>query len=245
MGLCKCRVVTNLFCFDHNTNVCENCLEPDHERCIVRTYVQWLEDSEYESVCKLCAGSLQEGEVLRLICYDVFHWSCLDKHCQALPKNTTMAGYQCPVCDTCIIPAPELESPLAHSVLKRLNTANWAKTAIAHAQTYAPKTHTHQTLPTAARGQTLNETDQAVHGAVQAGLMRTYPEVQNSWDNVSAVQMSQAVEQSPRKKSVSVSSSWTRLRRRLGLRPIAFMGRDISRLAVLLLLVALLLLVFR
>ena len=30
MGLCKCRVVTNLFCFDHRTNVCEKCLVEEH-----------------------------------------------------------------------------------------------------------------------------------------------------------------------------------------------------------------------
>ncbi len=34
MGLCKCqkRKVTNLFCFEHDVNVCEDCLVADHER---------------------------------------------------------------------------------------------------------------------------------------------------------------------------------------------------------------------
>jgi hypothetical protein len=34
MGLCKCqkRKVTNLFCFEHDVNVCEYCLVADHER---------------------------------------------------------------------------------------------------------------------------------------------------------------------------------------------------------------------
>ena len=33
MGLCKCqkRKVTNLFCFEHDVNVCEYCLVADHE----------------------------------------------------------------------------------------------------------------------------------------------------------------------------------------------------------------------
>eukprot|EP00051_Salpingoeca_urceolata_P011445 m.141650 g.141650 ORF g.141650 m.141650 type:complete len:64 (+) comp17124_c0_seq2:192-383(+) len=30
MGLCKCRVVTTLFCFQHRVNVCENCLVSEH-----------------------------------------------------------------------------------------------------------------------------------------------------------------------------------------------------------------------
>jgi hypothetical protein len=34
MGLCKCakKKVTNIFCFEHNVNVCEHCLVSDHER---------------------------------------------------------------------------------------------------------------------------------------------------------------------------------------------------------------------
>lgn len=34
MGLCKCpkRKVTNLFCFEHRVNVCENCLVANHAK---------------------------------------------------------------------------------------------------------------------------------------------------------------------------------------------------------------------
>ena len=34
MGLCKCpkKKVTNLFCFEHRVNVCENCLVANHQR---------------------------------------------------------------------------------------------------------------------------------------------------------------------------------------------------------------------
>ena len=37
MGLCKCRVVTTLFCFQHRINVCEQCLVRDHPtvRCVI------------------------------------------------------------------------------------------------------------------------------------------------------------------------------------------------------------------
>lgn len=31
MGLCKCRNVTSLFCFQHRKNVCESCILTDHK----------------------------------------------------------------------------------------------------------------------------------------------------------------------------------------------------------------------
>ena len=106
MGLCKCRVVTNLFCFEHKTNVCEKCIIASHRRvrglavcarlpshahartrpaliarltlfsacsrdsrqCVVKSYLQWLQDSDYDATCTLCRKSLQTGEVIRLSC---------------------------------------------------------------------------------------------------------------------------------------------------------------------------------
>ena len=40
MGLCKCqkRKVTNLFCFEHDVNVCEYCLVADHERVYIYAF---------------------------------------------------------------------------------------------------------------------------------------------------------------------------------------------------------------
>jgi hypothetical protein len=90
MGLCKCpkRKVTNLFCFEHDVNVCEYCLVANHERvnfflllkslifinlfklkCIVQSYVQWLQDSDYNPICILCKRLLSEEPTVRLICY--------------------------------------------------------------------------------------------------------------------------------------------------------------------------------
>ncbi|XP_068027212.1 zinc finger protein-like 1, partial [Melanerpes formicivorus] len=80
MGLCKCpkRKVTNLFCFEHRVNVCESCLVTNHQKCIVQSYLQWLQDSDYSSDCPLCATPLAEREeTVRLVCYDVLHWACL------------------------------------------------------------------------------------------------------------------------------------------------------------------------
>lgn len=38
-------------------------------KCIVKSYLHWLQDSDYNPVCTLCNGSLAEGEVVRLICF--------------------------------------------------------------------------------------------------------------------------------------------------------------------------------
>ena len=38
-------------------------------QCIVKSYLHWLQDSDYNPVCTLCNGSLAEGDVVRLICF--------------------------------------------------------------------------------------------------------------------------------------------------------------------------------
>ncbi|CAF0717654.1 unnamed protein product [Brachionus calyciflorus] len=132
MGLCKCqkRKVTNLFCFEHDVNVCEYCLVSDHERCIVQSYVQWLQDSEYNPICILCKKLLSEEPTVRLICYDVFHWACLDKYASELPENTAPAGYQCPKCKECIFPPGNLVSPVVDVLKQKLETTNWARVGL-------------------------------------------------------------------------------------------------------------------
>lgn len=129
MGLCKCpkRKVTNLFCFEHDVNVCEYCLVANHERCIVQSYVQWLQDSDYNPICILCKRLLSEEPTVRLICYDVFHWSCLNKYASSLPSTTAPAGYQCPKCKECIFPPSNLVSPVVDSLKSKLKQVSWAK----------------------------------------------------------------------------------------------------------------------
>ncbi|RNA31951.1 zinc finger -like 1 [Brachionus plicatilis] len=132
MGLCKCqkRKVTNLYCFEHNVNVCEYCIVSDHERCNVQSYVQWLQDSDYNPVCILCKKLLSEEPTVRLICYDVFHWNCLDKYASQLPANTAPAGYQCPKCKECIFPPSNLVSPVVDGLMQKLETASWARVGL-------------------------------------------------------------------------------------------------------------------
>ncbi|KAK7104767.1 zinc finger protein-like 1 [Littorina saxatilis] len=135
MGLCKCpkRKVTNLFCFEHRVNVCEHCLVANHEKCIVKSYLQWLQDSDYNPICSLCNRSLSDedcGECIRLTCYDVFHWLCLNQHCQQLPSNTAPAGYTCPTCNTCVFPPANLATPVAEAMRRLLQQVNWARAGL-------------------------------------------------------------------------------------------------------------------
>ena len=44
-------------------------LSSNTPQCVVRSYLQWLQDSDYDPVCPLCSQSLEEGEVVRLGCH--------------------------------------------------------------------------------------------------------------------------------------------------------------------------------
>ncbi|XP_029202005.2 zinc finger protein-like 1 homolog isoform X3 [Acropora millepora] len=132
MGLCKCpkKKVTTQFCFEHRVNVCEHCLVSNHPKCIVKSYLNWLQDSDYNPVCTLCNGSLAEGDVVRLICFDVFHWGCLNSYAASLPTNTAPAGYTCPNCKSAIFPPENQISPVADQLRKVLATATWARVGL-------------------------------------------------------------------------------------------------------------------
>lgn len=135
MGLCKCpkRKVTNLFCFEHRVNVCEHCLVANHAKCIVKSYLQWLQDSDYNPVCTLCSRPLADeecGECVRLTCYDVFHWLCLNGHAAQLPANTAPAGYTCPTCHSGIFPQSNMATPVADTLRTLLQQVNWARAGL-------------------------------------------------------------------------------------------------------------------
>ncbi|XP_033122140.1 zinc finger protein-like 1 [Anneissia japonica] len=132
MGLCKCpkRKVTNLFCFEHRVNVCEHCLVANHPRCIVKSYLHWLQDSDYDTNCTLCGQTLASEEVVRLTCHDVFHWSCLDDFAKELPSNTAPAGYTCPVCNECVFPKSNMVSPVIEALKEYLTQADWARAGL-------------------------------------------------------------------------------------------------------------------
>ena len=144
MGLCKCpqRKVSTLFCFKHHVNVCESCLVQEHPQCIVRSYVSWLQDNDYNPNCSMCQQSLNEtaDETIRLVCYDLFHWSCLDQYFRSFPSHTAPDGYTCPTCHTCIFPPKNLVSPVADHVREKLASVNWA-TSLSSLATNDSSTH--------------------------------------------------------------------------------------------------------
>ncbi|XP_050353821.1 zinc finger protein-like 1 homolog [Nymphalis io] len=132
MGLCKCpkRRVTNQFCFEHRVNVCEYCMVTNHPKCIIQSYLQWLQDSDYNPICEICTKSLSEGECIRLTCYHVFHWECAESRYRALPRTTAPAGYLCPSCATPVFPPPNLVSPVADVLRESLAGVNWARAGL-------------------------------------------------------------------------------------------------------------------
>ncbi|PAV69140.1 hypothetical protein WR25_05791 [Diploscapter pachys] len=131
MGLCKCpnKKVTNLFCFEHRVNVCEQCLVESHPSCVVQSYLQWLTDSDYESTCGLCHHPLNESETIRLQCLHLLHWNCLNEWASNHPANTAPAGYRCPCCREKIFPASNQTSPLIEQLRAKLSQANWSRVA--------------------------------------------------------------------------------------------------------------------
>lgn len=128
MGLCKCprKKVTNQFCYEHRVNVCEHCMVAQHPTCIVQSYLQWLQDSDYDPICQICRKELSNGTCTRLLCYHVFHWACLDEYCKRMPKTTAPAGYGCPTCGSAVVPAGNIESPVADALNVLLKAASWA-----------------------------------------------------------------------------------------------------------------------
>ncbi|KAF2892936.1 hypothetical protein ILUMI_13230 [Ignelater luminosus] len=132
MGLCKCpkRRVTNQFCFEHRVNVCEHCMVTNHPKCIVQSYIQWLQDSDYNPICELCAKELNLEDCIRLTCYHVFHWSCLDSYSRQLPPTTAPAGYTCPSCRCALFPPTNLVSPVADVLREKLAGVNWARAGL-------------------------------------------------------------------------------------------------------------------
>ncbi|CAJ0939428.1 unnamed protein product, partial [Mesorhabditis belari] len=132
MGLCKCpkRKVTNLFCFEHRVNVCEFCLVDSHSNCVVQSYLQWLQDSDYDPNCALCETPLPGRDTIRLQCLHIFHWGCLDAWARNMPANTAPAGYKCPFCREALFPSTEQQSPLIEKLRLQLKEANWARVGI-------------------------------------------------------------------------------------------------------------------
>lgn len=99
-------------------------------QCIVQSYLLWLHDHDYNPVCTLCSGKLSDGDCVRLTCYHMYHWVCLDQYARDLPATTAPAGYTCPTCRVCIFPQSKLVSPVADVLREKLATVNWARAGL-------------------------------------------------------------------------------------------------------------------
>jgi len=103
-----------------------------HDKCVVQSYLAWLQDSDYSPDCQFCCGPLQtpESDCVRLVCYHLFHWVCLEQHCSSLPPSTAPAGYTCPACSAPIFPPDNLVSPVADQLRRKLQDVNWARAGL-------------------------------------------------------------------------------------------------------------------
>lgn len=102
----------------------------NHPKCIIQSYLQWLQDSDYNPICEICTKSLSEGECIRMTCYHVFHWACVESKYRALPRTTAPAGYQCQSCASPVFPPPNLVSPVADVLREKLAGVNWARAGL-------------------------------------------------------------------------------------------------------------------
>lgn len=102
----------------------------NHPKCIVQSYLLWLHDHDYNPVCTLCSVNLSEGDCIRLTCYHMYHWACLDRYARELPATTAPAGYTCPACKACIFPQAKLVSPVADVLREKLAGVNWARAGL-------------------------------------------------------------------------------------------------------------------
>nr|ACO11730.1 Zinc finger protein-like 1 [Caligus rogercresseyi] len=122
--------MTNQFCYEPRVNVCENCMVDNHKKCVVQSYLQWLQDSDYSPRCPYCSQDLTDQACVRLVCYHVFHWACLDKYSRSLPSDTAPGGYSCITCGDCIFPPGNLVSPVADELRRTLSDVNWARAGL-------------------------------------------------------------------------------------------------------------------
>lgn len=93
----------------------------------MKPYFQWLEDSNYNSVCTLCQHSLASEDCIRLLCFHIFHWNCLNNFANGLPANTAPSGYTCPDCNKPIIPPADLSTPLSRHLKSLLSSVSWSR----------------------------------------------------------------------------------------------------------------------
>ena len=84
----------------------------------------------FQFQCSFCDQPLADEPCVRLTCYHVFHWVCLDKWARSLGNDTAPAGYTCQICNECIFPPENLVSPVADALRQTLAEVNWARAGL-------------------------------------------------------------------------------------------------------------------
>lgn len=57
-------------------------------QCIVQSYLQWLQDSDYNPNCSLCNDPLTAQDTVRLVCYgEIINLICIDSSCKMSTAN--------------------------------------------------------------------------------------------------------------------------------------------------------------
>lgn len=57
-------------------------------QCIVQSYLQWLQDSDYNPNCSLCNDPLTAQDTVRLVCYgEIVNLICIDSSCKMSTAN--------------------------------------------------------------------------------------------------------------------------------------------------------------
>jgi hypothetical protein len=109
---------------------------------VVKTYLQWLQDSEFDPNCPLCKESLAKTDksTIRLPCFginviiivpvqsynlDLFHWDCLKAEFEKGGEQLlSLSRAKCPLCRVSILPGGD--SPLALQIRSILSKTHWA-----------------------------------------------------------------------------------------------------------------------
>ena len=62
MGLCRCRKVSSWYCFEDKQYCCATCVVTQHASHAVGSYIEWLEDSSFESPapCTICGQGIAD-----------------------------------------------------------------------------------------------------------------------------------------------------------------------------------------
>ncbi len=81
----------------------------------------------------MCSEALENGECVRLVCFCVFHWACIDQMARRILENapqTAPAGFTCPNCAEGLFPAANVVSPVADQLRETLKGVNWARAGL-------------------------------------------------------------------------------------------------------------------